>query len=111
MGLDLSTFVEEYWDLKLPDKAKLQIKKPSQKLLLRMVALGSNPVFKNGDFGDDPEGALNLVHQMVASILSNNSDSKNFDVNYIIENINLDMMLAIITGYMEFGDKVKSNPN
>lgn len=101
--LDLSVYQEETADIRMMDGQLLHLKKPSQKMVIDMLQLGTLSPELNGT---EIQRALNLV---LLEILNNNADGLTFGEE-TAEALTLDMKLAIVSAYSEFATKLQSNP-
>lgn len=111
MALDLSLFIEKYWDLTLPSKEELQIKKPTQELVIKMIAIAANPIFNGKAKNKDADKILDTLIELAVDILNNNTNDKQFTKDEINKTLTLDMLTAIIQEYTKFMYEVLDNPN
>ena len=98
--LDLSVYEGKTFDVKLPDGTLLNIKKPTQALVIMIMGLEE----KNG------ADVVSAMGELAARILSNNTNGKTFSVDWVNENTDISMLAAIINGYTDFMREIQSNP-
>ena len=104
--LDLSVLKEKVWDVKLFDGEVLHIKRPSQKMVIEMM--GYEETFKKQK---DAKKTIGTFTKMILDILNHNTEGRVFTEEYIDENFDLTLGLALVQSYMEFVKEVNSNPN
>lgn len=98
--LDLTVLNEQYFEIKLLDGSVINLKKPSQSLLMKFMG------FKQ----DASELKTEDIIEIVLSILNNNKENKELKTEDI-ENYDIGILMAIIQGYAEFINEVMGNPN
>ena len=101
--LDLTTFKEELFELKLLDGTTIFLSKPNQAMFMKLIA------FKGID-KTDPQGVLNTLTEMVLTILNSNTAQRKFSAEDIAD-YSFDMQQAIIMGYTGFVNEAMANPN
>lgn len=102
--IDLSVFQEETLDIKLLDGSLVRITKPSQRMVIEMLK------FKELGENTQPEELIHAINKIVVNVLNSNDAKKFYDIKFV-EDMNLQMKLAIIKAYSEFITGVQSNPN
>lgn len=102
--LDLSVFEEQYLDVKLPDGRILKLCKPTQAIVINMMK------FQNINESTDAAAVIDAVDEIALDILS--TDKNGIVVTKeTVEEMNLQMKLALIQEYGKFISEVQSNPN
>lgn len=107
MAIDLNLLCNNTLEFILPDNTSLKVKKPTQKMIIQMMAL--KDIEK-----EEPEEQLNKVISLVAVILSHNTNNRTFTEDYLTNSdlYNYDMFTAIIQEYSNFIQYiVNKNPN
>lgn len=102
--LDLSVYTEETFDITFPSGEVIKVQKPTQKIVISMVAVSK---LANSD------NQINIIDGMVelcAAIISNNKEGKQFSVEWVENNLDIMMISAIIKGYSEFTSEIQQNP-
>lgn len=102
--LDLTVFVEETLDIKMPDGATLHIPKPSQAMVIKTLRL--NKILA----GKEPEEQLEALNGMVMDVLNSNNGGKRYELAYVAD-MSLGMKSAIINAYSAFIGELQSDPN
>jgi len=110
--LDLSVFKKEYLEIKLFDGSVVNIGKPSQRLVIDMMAV--QQTFE--DLNANPENhkvedILNEFNQILLKILNNNKEEKKFTIKYIESNFDLEIGNVFISEYMEFVNQIQNRKN
>lgn len=103
MILDLSVFQQETFDITLPNGEVVNVKKPSQRLVIEMVALSSIQQ-------DSTVAIIEGLVDVCAAILSNNTNGKEYSVEWVSNELNINMITAIIQKYSEFIKVLQENP-
>lgn len=111
-SLNLSTYIPTFWDVTLPDGTVVNLKKPTQKMILEIAASQK----KAADINKNPtaysvEQAMEISDDLVLKILNNNKENKTFKKDYIEKNFTNEMITALFNGYIEFVAEVNSDPN
>ncbi len=99
--IDLQAFKEVTEETKLFDGSIIHLKKPTQKIIIDMMAFEKN--MKNAD----EQTALKEINKLLLIILNNNTENKLFEVEYIQKYFTFDTMLAFIKAYSDFAKKVQ----
>ena len=102
--LDLTTFIEETLDIKMPDGSTIHIKKPTQRMVIAMLNLREKAQSAS------PTEQIEAIEDAILSILNSNTDGITFTSDSI-EDLNVGMRTAIIRAYSEYISGVQSNPN
>lgn len=103
--LDLSAFVEDSLEIKMPDGTVLNIAKPTQKMVIMLIALRD----KAENTSNYPE-MLKAMNKVVTCILNNNDAGKLF-TEADVDTMNIKMKTAIIQAYSEYIAGIQSDPN
>lgn len=107
MRLDLTARKEKYFDLTLLDGSTIQIKKPSEQMIIDLDDYKVE-VRKT----TDSKKAIKVVKEMTCKILNCNVGMRNFTVQYLEENgYDYEICGAIISTYEKFLSEIMSNPN
>lgn len=102
-SLDLSSFVEETFELTFPNKEKIHIKKPTQKLVFSLMAMQEVQ-------NEKPEQQIEMLNEMVTMILSHNTEGKAYDIATVRE-FDIAILMAIVTAYSGWIQEIHANPN
>lgn len=103
MILDLKAFVDETLDIRLADGMILHVPKPSQKMVLKILAMHTI------DLDTPEEKALAALNSLVSDILNSNIDGVNISADSV-KAIGENSKIAIVNAYSEFMKKLQSNP-
>lgn len=103
--LDLSAFMQETLDIKMPDGKEISLAKPTQKMVVAILALREKATDK--EHLVETVGAMNEV---VLNILNTNVNGVKFKLEDV-EGLNMQMKTAIIKAYSEYIAGIQSNPN
>lgn len=105
--VDLSVFQEQYLDVKLPSGEVMKLSKPTQQMVINLL--------KFRDINDTmgAEVIIDALDEIVNDILHTNVNAavKPIDMEYVKNDLNMNMKLAIVKAYSEFITEVQSNPN
>lgn len=106
--LDLTILNQNYFEIKMLDGSILNLKKLTQKMLLKTTFLDKEieKANKNKDF----EKILNLNVDRLHLILNNNKEGKVITKEEI-EEFNAEIITAIIVAYSKWMQEFNSNPN
>lgn len=104
--LDLSTLANKYYELKMFNGEVLRIAKPSQKMVIEMM--GYEDKLKDME---NKKGILDAFIDILSDILNNNVDAKKFTREWIAENFDFSIGMALVEDYMQFVSKINSDPN
>jgi len=110
--LDLSVFQREYWEVKLFDGSIIHISKPSQRLVIDMMAV--QQTFADLNTNPDKytvEDILKEFNDILMKILNNNKEEKKFTIKYIEQNFDLEIGNVFISEYMEFVNQIQNRKN
>lgn len=102
MGLDLNAYSDVNWEVKMPSGETINIKQPTYKQMLQLEKMVKVL---------DKEMNFEILVTAVEFILNNNVEKKSFDKEYIAENFNNSMLVALFFGYFEFAGEIKTLPN
>lgn len=100
-ALDLSLFVNQTLDITLPDGDVIKVKKPTEKGVMKLMALQQT----------DEEHAFEAMNDLVLFILNSNKEGKQFSQDWVDDNLDWSMKTAVIQAYSEFINELQSNPN
>lgn len=103
MILDLKAFVDETLDINLADGKTLHVPKPSQKMVLKILALHTI------DVNTPEEKALEALNTLVGDILNSNIDGVSIS-SESVRALGENSKIAIVNAYSEFMKKLQSNP-
>ena len=104
--LDLQSFKEKSFELKMFDGELLKIKRPSQGMVIEMM--GYEDTFKKNK---NPKNMLDGFSSMILDILNNNLNDKKFTKEYVNEQFDLSTGMALVQAYMNFVTEINSDPN
>lgn len=91
--LDLTAY-KKYYEIKMPEGDILQINRPSQAMLSRLIKLQS---IKDSDI----DNALDEMWSILLDILNNNINGKVYDAEYINKHFDISIVSVVITDYLE----------
>lgn len=109
--LDLRPIIEETLDIILSEDKTIHLRKPTESLILRVseqtITLAP---------GDDSEGVtdkerVDAINDLVADVLSRNTDGETFDSEWAANALPLGAKIAILEAYTDFAVSLGSNPN
>lgn len=104
--LDLSVFGKQTLEIKLPDgKTVLHLRKPSQKMAIVMIDFQSLPE----DVG--AEEIMRRINTTAALILRTNDVDMIITDQYVTDELNTAMKVAICQAYAAWISEVQSDPN
>ena len=103
MILDLKAFVDETLDIEMANGNKLRIPKPSQEMVLKILAM------QTIDVNAPEEKAMEALNRLVGDILNSNIDGVTID-RASIHALGENPKIAIVNAYTEFMKKLQSNP-
>lgn len=106
--LDLSIIADSYFDLKLVDGRIIYIKKLNQKQVIAMTAMDKEIAKANEK--KDYEKVLMLNTERMHMILNNNKENIVISKEEV-EELNPEMMSAIIIAYTDWMQGINNNPN
>jgi hypothetical protein len=102
--LDLTTFIEETLDVKMPDGTQISLKKPTEKMVIAMINMRDKAESK------DPIEQMKSISDMILLILNSNTNGKKFSAEDI-EDLSIPMRTAIIRSYSNYITGLQSDPN
>ena len=103
--LDLNAFQEKTFEVKLLDGTVVELKKPSQKLVIDIMA--HEEKMKN----KDPKKVLNSFVNIMVEVLNNNTEGREFNRGYVEKYFSLDLGSLFLTAYIDFVKDIQSDPN
>lgn len=106
--LDLTIINESYFEIKMLDGSILNLKKMTQKMLLKTTLLDKEIEKANKE--KDFEKILNLNVDRLHLILNNNKEGKEV-TREEIEEFNAEIITAIIVAYSKWMQEFNNNPN
>ncbi len=106
--LDLSIIADSYFDLKLVDGRIIYIKKLNQKQVIAMTAMDKEIAKANEK--KDYEKVLMLNTERMHMILNHNKENIVISKEEV-EELNPEMMSAIIIAYTDWMQGINNNPN
>ena len=101
--LDLSVYKQNTLDITLPDGEVVKTKKPTQKIVIQMVALGQ---INERNQASLLEGLVDVC----AAILSNNTLGKVYTAEWVADNLDIVMIYAVVKAYTDFTQELQNNP-
>ena len=102
--LDLTAFIEETLDVKMPNGEVVSLKKPTERMVIAMINL------REKANSADAKEQLAAISEMILLILNSNTNGKKF-VEEDIEDLNIPMRTAIIRAYSSYITGIQSDPN
>ena len=103
--LDLSVFKEQTLDIKLLDGTQINIKKPNQEFMIKLLGFKEESS-KRSNSAD----SLELMKELVLDVLNFNKNGRRFTAEDIAD-YDLVIQQAIIKAYTNFINEVMGNPN
>lgn len=100
-NLDLTFMNNVTWSVTLPNEVKIEVKKPTQKLLRLLESK-----IKLVESEKNPSKQLEKLTSLTKILLSNNKDDVVVGQD-ILDDLTTDMLYAIYLGYMEFVNEVR----
>lgn len=101
--LDLSVFKQYTFDITFPDGSLLKVKKPTQAIVIEMVALSQLDQNKQA-------AVLEGLIEICAAILSNNTEGKTYTAEWVAAELDIVMVSAIVKGYSAFIQEIQNDP-
>lgn len=102
--LDLTAFVEETLDVKMPNGEIINLKKPTERMVIAMINLREKANSGN------PVEQLESITEMILLILNSNTNGKTY-TDDDIQDLSIPMRTAIIRGYSNYITGLQSDPN
>lgn len=102
--LDLSTFAENYFDIKMENGDLLSLRKPTEKVLL--AVMNYEEVLKS----NDTRKIMEVSRELALTILNTNKEHKIVE-SAVVEEMPMVMITTIIRHYITFINEVRSDPN
>ena len=103
--LDLSVFKEQTLDIKLLDGTQINIKKPNQEFMIKLLGF-KEEASKRSNSVD----SLELMKELVLDVLNFNKNGRKFTAEDIAD-YDLVIQQAIIKAYTNFINEVMGKPN
>jgi len=103
--LDLSVFAQETFDIKLPDGEMIHIVKPTREQVIKIAEL------KYLKESSKPTVVQDRLDSLVFSILNSNDAERSFSREFIENQLNVRMRVAIISAYSAWIGEIEANPN
>lgn len=104
--LDLKQFQQKILEVGILDGTTLKLKKPSQKMVISMIAL--DETLKEST---DPVEQLDAYVTVLQEILNNNVGGRKFTREEIETEYDLEIGQVLIDAYLEFVNKLNSQKN
>lgn len=117
--LDLTQFIEQYLTLKLPDGDTIKIKKPTERLKIKLMACVEEQIQLQamGVKGEEVDESrqikyIDMLEDLILAILNNNRDRMVFDLDYVQSYFGeVEMINALLLAYRSFIEETLSDPN
>lgn len=103
--LDLSVFKEQTLDIKLLDGTQINIKKPNQEFMIKLLGFKEESSKRSNSVD-----SLELMKDLVLDVLNFNKNGRRFTAEDIAD-YDLVIQQAIIKAYTNFINEVMGNPN
>lgn len=103
--LDLNVFVQETLDIKLLDGSVIHILKPTREQVIKIANLQHLKQTAKA------EVAFDRMDSLVLDILNSNDAETIFDRDYVEQQLNIRMRIAIITAYSAWIGEIEADPN
>lgn len=103
--LDLSVFKEQTLDIKLLDGTQINIKKPNQEFMIKLLGFKEESSKRSNSVD-----SLELIKDLVLDVLNFNKNGRKFTAEDIAD-YDLVIQQAIIKAYTNFINEVMGNPN
>lgn len=105
--LDLSTYQKQYYELVLFNGTTIHINKPSQALLIDIMAMDE----RTREAAEDGFKLMEIYNEIIVKILNNNKEKVEFTLDYVKENFDFEIGQIFLADYVKFVTEVNSNPN
>lgn len=106
--LDLTAFKREYWEVTLFNGETINIGKPSQGLIIDMMAMEQ----KVKEISEDNNAEMmSVFNDIIFKVISNNKEQKKFTTKFVKDNFDFEIGQVFLYGFMEFVQEVQSSPN
>jgi hypothetical protein len=104
--LDLGVFANETLDIKLPDEeVVLHLRKPTKEMVIKLAEL------KYLQKSAKPEVVIERMDSLVVEILRTNDTDRVFNCDFVENELNTKMKVAIITAYAAWIGEIETRPN
>ena len=103
--LDLRVFTQEMFDITLPDGETIHIVKPTRGQVIKIAEL------KYLKEGSKPAVVQDRLESLVLDILNSNDAERRFTREFIENQLNVRMQIAIISAYSAWIGEIEANPN
>lgn len=105
--LDLTQFQEKYMEMVLLDGTSLNLKKPTQGIVIKMMAFEQEVKGNKKDLTK----MLGVMDEMMLLILNHNKEAKVFTMADLGTGYTFEIQMAIIQGYTSFMNELNSAKN
>ena len=103
--IDLSVFENTTLDFKLPDGRIIKISKPTQKMVIEILK------FKDISEKTSANKIINSLNKVIWQILNANDEAVQVTQDYVKDDLNMQMKLAIIKAYSGFIEGLQNQKN
>lgn len=103
--LDLQAFQEKTFEVKLVDGTIINLRKPSQKLVIDIMAYEEKLKDKN------IKVVIESFVGLMVDILNNNTDGRKFNKAYVEKYFSLDLGKIFLEAYIDFVQEIQADPN
>lgn len=103
--LDLNVFVQETLDIKLLDGSVIHILKPTREQVVKIADLQHLRKTAKGDV------VFDRLDGLVLDILNSNDAGTVFERDYVENQLNVRMRIAIITAFSAWIGEIEADPN
>lgn len=105
--LDLTQFQEKFMEMKLLDGSELNLKKPTQAIVISLMAFEQ----KAKECKKDVNKMLTLMDDMMILILNHNKEGRVFSMADLGDSYTFEIQMAIIQAYTKFMNELNSAKN
>ncbi len=103
--LDLRVFAQESFDITLPDGDVIHIVKPTREQVIKIAEL------RYLKESSRPAVVQDRLDSLVFDILNSNDEEREFSREFIENQLNVRMRVAIISAYSAWIGEIEANPN
>ena len=96
---------KSFWSVTLADGTVLLLSTPTKAIFDALTEL------KNDISDSDGGETLDRLYSACATILSRNKTGKVITEEYVAENLDIEDIITLFTGYMEFVNEIKASKN
>lgn len=103
-ALNFKNAKKTFWNVTLPDGTVLLVSTPTKRIFDELLAL------QNGKIGSD-EDAIDALYRVCALVLSRNKAGKEITEDYLAETFDIEDIILLFNGYVQFVQEIKNAKN